>query len=309
MFSLAVLFFLVGHLIESTVIGLELYFEHRNYLPAAFLFLPIASGLDMLGQRIGRTIPTLIALLIISLLASLTWTRANLWADNDRLELYWATSATDSPRAQNALATYYWNQGLIEKAQRHIEEASLRLPNSSLLTMRLLLQKVWVHQATEADFALAAQRLAVQPFDAQTVKALRTLVEQVVEAKTAYPVPDGLPTTARQSSRECDLQQISAVSSAYPLSQGSTLPCRRPAGAGVGELTDAMARYNDTDAALQMVALMANSGHIDQSLRLLDQAETLYRQQPDRTLKRSRTIYDQEIARLRTLLNDVRATP
>ncbi len=69
--SLAVLFFLVGHLIESTVIGLELYFEHRNYLPAAFLFLPIASGLDMLGQRLGRAIPTLIALLIISLLASL----------------------------------------------------------------------------------------------------------------------------------------------------------------------------------------------------------------------------------------------
>lgn len=34
LFSFAVLWFLAGHLIESTVIGLELYFEHRNYMPA-----------------------------------------------------------------------------------------------------------------------------------------------------------------------------------------------------------------------------------------------------------------------------------
>ena len=36
--SFAILFFFVNHLIESTVIGLELVFEHRNYLPL-FLYL------------------------------------------------------------------------------------------------------------------------------------------------------------------------------------------------------------------------------------------------------------------------------
>ena len=34
----SVLFFYCGHLLESTVVNLELYFEHRNYLAAAFLF-------------------------------------------------------------------------------------------------------------------------------------------------------------------------------------------------------------------------------------------------------------------------------
>jgi len=34
LFAFAVLFFLAGHLLESTVFPLELVFEHRNYLPS-----------------------------------------------------------------------------------------------------------------------------------------------------------------------------------------------------------------------------------------------------------------------------------
>ncbi|MDY6905667.1 MAG: tetratricopeptide repeat protein [Thermodesulfobacteriota bacterium] len=47
-FSFAVLFFFLNHLIESTIIPLELVFEHRNYLPSLFLFVPVAIGLKRL---------------------------------------------------------------------------------------------------------------------------------------------------------------------------------------------------------------------------------------------------------------------
>jgi uncharacterized membrane protein YhfC len=40
--SLAVLFFFAGHLLESTSIPLELYFEHRNYVPAMLMFWPLS---------------------------------------------------------------------------------------------------------------------------------------------------------------------------------------------------------------------------------------------------------------------------
>lgn len=43
--SIAILFFFLNHVIESTLLPLELIFEHRNYLPSLFLFLPIAGGL------------------------------------------------------------------------------------------------------------------------------------------------------------------------------------------------------------------------------------------------------------------------
>ena len=40
--SYAILFFFLNHIIESTIVPLELVFEHRNYLPSLYLFLPIA---------------------------------------------------------------------------------------------------------------------------------------------------------------------------------------------------------------------------------------------------------------------------
>ena len=44
----AILFYFLGHSIESTILPLELVFEHRNYLPSLFMFLPVASGLKRL---------------------------------------------------------------------------------------------------------------------------------------------------------------------------------------------------------------------------------------------------------------------
>ncbi|GAG84650.1 unnamed protein product, partial [marine sediment metagenome] len=46
--SFAVLFFFINHAIESSIIPLELIFEHRNYLPGMFLFWPVAVGLERL---------------------------------------------------------------------------------------------------------------------------------------------------------------------------------------------------------------------------------------------------------------------
>jgi len=40
--SFTILFFFLNHVIESSFIALELVFEHRNYLPSLFLFLPVA---------------------------------------------------------------------------------------------------------------------------------------------------------------------------------------------------------------------------------------------------------------------------
>src|SRR5690606_33482528 len=97
----------------------------------------------------------------------------------------WVQSATDSPRAINAVAAYYLKQGDHEKANDYLQEASQRLPHSSLLTARLLLQKVWTGQANEQDFIQAGERLKVQQFDAQTVTALRALVERVGDINSA----------------------------------------------------------------------------------------------------------------------------
>jgi hypothetical protein len=51
--AFAVLWFFAGHLIESTVVPLELYFEHRNYLPIIGPVFAISSAL-LLGSSVLR---------------------------------------------------------------------------------------------------------------------------------------------------------------------------------------------------------------------------------------------------------------
>lgn len=46
--SFAILFFFLNHAVESTVLNLELIFEHRNYLPSLFFFWPVSIGVKYL---------------------------------------------------------------------------------------------------------------------------------------------------------------------------------------------------------------------------------------------------------------------
>ncbi|MCI5221836.1 MAG: hypothetical protein D3924_03980 [Candidatus Electrothrix sp. AR4] len=41
-FAFPILFFFLNHMVESTILPLELIFEHRNYLPSIFIFLPVS---------------------------------------------------------------------------------------------------------------------------------------------------------------------------------------------------------------------------------------------------------------------------
>jgi hypothetical protein len=105
--ALAVLFFLGGHLIESTSVPLEIYFEHRNYLPAMFLFLPIAEyGVE--NARKVRLLSVFLGVLVLGM-AFTTHRLVRIWSDEARLALYWAEQnpflvAPKEPRPRHLIA-------------------------------------------------------------------------------------------------------------------------------------------------------------------------------------------------------------
>lgn len=299
--TLAILFFLAAHLMESTVVGLELYFEHRNYLAAVFLFVPLAWYCVIWSPRY-KLLP-LIALLVVGVLASMTWFRASLWGNNDKLELYWVQSATNSPRAINSMAAFYMNQHEYEKANAYLEEKSQLLPDSSLLTARLLLQKVFVGVANEQDFIDAGERLKYQEFDAQTVKGVRTIVEYVkIGSNQDY---------AQYTLDLLDCMGNSPTYNQFPLfvrvqhflRAQLYLYLNQPEDA-YNEYSLAMQRYNDADASFVMVAEMASAGYPHQALALLAQATSLLEKQDSKKLKRSRNSYERDAAYLENTLNE-----
>jgi tetratricopeptide (TPR) repeat protein len=302
--SLAVLFFFAGHLIESTWLGLELYFEHRNYLPSAFLFLPLARGLDLLRRQVSAATVAVLGLAMLGTLAFLTYQRASLWGDAEKLEIYWALAAPNSPRAQNALANFYARMGDAEQAEAVITDAIARLPDSPLLTMSRLLQKVYLGTVTPEDFTWAGERLVRQPFDAQAVTALRTLVDQALRQDRPAWYRSATLTLIDRLAENPAFNRFPLFLRLIPYLKARLLLADGHADEAEALYREAMRRYANIDSSMQMVAEVGNAGYYAHAARLLDEAETLYRQQPETSLKFPRRIYDREIARIRAQIQE-----
>ncbi len=302
--ALALIFFLASHLIESTVIGLELYFEHRNYAAAAFLFLPLAMAIVWLGEKRGRLIAIFASISILGTLGALTWQRATLWSDTSALETFWAVATPNSPRAQNHLAVQYFKHGDVNHGFAQLEEAMNRLPDSALLSMQWLLQKITHKRATAADFNQVAKNLPQQQFDAQAVLGLRMIVETLIE-------PDTNPEYRTRILHILDVMRGLPQYSNVPLFN-RLAPYLRALLLLSDGLPDestrlflvAMDRYKDIDSSLSMVAHMGNAKHPGHALLLLDEARRIYARQPESQLKRPRSQYDSEIDRLDRILRD-----
>jgi len=99
--AFAVLFFFLNHVVESTVIALELIFEHRNYLPSLFLFLPIAAGIKYLlnlYNKSNRFLFIFISVFVILIMVgwgSFTYLRNQAWQTESSL---WQDAMKKAPR-------------------------------------------------------------------------------------------------------------------------------------------------------------------------------------------------------------------
>jgi protein O-mannosyl-transferase len=134
--SLAILFYFAGQLIESTSLPLELYFEHRNYVPALLMFWPL--GLWLTDTR---TMPALKRGLMIVLplgLALMTHARAELWGNMHTQALLWAKINPDSARAQANAAQIEMQAGHPQDAIHRLEKLLATQPDQTQLAFNLI---------------------------------------------------------------------------------------------------------------------------------------------------------------------------
>jgi len=106
--AFGVFFFLVGHSLESSVLALELVFEHRNYLPIYGLLITVFYYLlsplrypDSLAMRRG------LAVGFVLLAAWVTALRSDQWSDPYGLTLTEVAHHPESPRANSNVAFHY----------------------------------------------------------------------------------------------------------------------------------------------------------------------------------------------------------
>jgi hypothetical protein len=123
--ALGIAWYLVGHTVESTVLPLELYFEHRNYFPALGLFLLVGAAFAMLVKRWPETTsPLLVYMACYTLwLASLTGSQVQVWSSRPLLTLNHLNAHPQSFRANSDMAVQMANLGAFEAAQEYSARA------------------------------------------------------------------------------------------------------------------------------------------------------------------------------------------
>ena len=100
LFTFAVLWFITGHLLESTILPLEIAYEHRNYVASIGILIWLAGLLFAPARRTGSNAPRLaLALAFVIFCGLITGLRALQWGDEYRRTTMEAAAHPDSMRA------------------------------------------------------------------------------------------------------------------------------------------------------------------------------------------------------------------
>lgn len=201
--AFAVLWFLAAHLLESSVIGLELYFEHRNYLA---LFGPCFA----LAWAVGRTPLPYRRLAIagfaayLATLAAILFHVTSLWGDKLDAAETWFVHAYKSPRAAEHLALLYLEQGRLDEAYQIMRIQVDDCPEClASVTQAALLACAAGDEQRTRDYFNQAERLAIDARNVGgAVSALNAMHNAVEEGKCTLLGYDQLEALNRSLLRQ-----------------------------------------------------------------------------------------------------------
>jgi tetratricopeptide (TPR) repeat protein len=146
LFSLGILWFFCGHLLESTAIALEIAHEHRNYLADFGILLALCSlGAQVRLPKLRRLMHSIVPVLFLLLFSITTWVRAGEWSDNINHAIFEARHHPNSVRAVYSAGRIHARlalegvPGAYEKAQEYLERAS-RIDDSDIMASIVLIK-------------------------------------------------------------------------------------------------------------------------------------------------------------------------
>jgi tetratricopeptide (TPR) repeat protein len=303
--ALAILFFLAGHAMESTVVPLEIYFEHRNYLPAVFLALPPAAWLLRQPQRY-RLLPALLGLVLLGT-AFQSYRLAMVWANDLTLALWSAKVNPDSSRAQDFLATALAGAGRPDLAVVALEKAIRYKPEQSHYYLHLLAEKCQVQEITIADWQRLRAQFRRYPLDLKSLPLLGALVDLApnpdcrgVSVADLLDLQDELVNHPQTRANPETLRQFLHLQGVLRIKAGQP-------DLALQSFAQAQSIKADIGMGMLQVAQLGSNGYYRQGLQWLARVAQLPRPQGWRQQTRSWD-YDREIDHLRKQLEKDLAT-
>jgi tetratricopeptide (TPR) repeat protein len=278
--SFAILWFFAGHLLEGTVLPLELYFEHRNYLP----ILGPLFGLCYLGYRLAQRHPrlrnplTAAAALYVLTLGSLTFYNASIWGEKGKLLSISAAEHPRSVRAGLELAGYRLKRGEIGKALEELERLRHLYPRDASLDLSMLYYGCLANKASEKPVDLAplvesaVEKLPTSSAEYGSIIAVKAMRETIVAGKC-------VGIDLRQLTRLQAALQSNPTKMNDRRSRSVLFKERAQTYAMLGNLNDAMAYMDKAydvlpqpDYRLLQAVWLYDAGLVEEGRRFLDLA-------------------------------------
>lgn len=180
MFAFAVAWYLSGHLVESTVVPLDLYFEHRNYVPLIGPVIAMAWAVIHIPVR-HRAIAGAGAGVYVGLLALSLWVLASQWGQPLREAQKQYAAHPASSRALGHYTAQLLGYGLVKPAAAVMAQAIERgVAPERLQVARLFLRCRHGQDAVAGnDFPRLRKGLENAEFDRNLAHALYVLTDQV----------------------------------------------------------------------------------------------------------------------------------
>jgi tetratricopeptide (TPR) repeat protein len=140
-FCFSVLWYLAGHLVESSFIPLEIAHAHRNYLPDVGLIFGIVYGLGIIAEQLRHAAAGIaVYVLVIIVMAFSTYSYASIWGDDSSLASHMVRYHPGSARSHAMLADIHAKPGQdLIKAITHYKIAWDLNPRETGYLIRLVL--------------------------------------------------------------------------------------------------------------------------------------------------------------------------
>jgi protein O-mannosyl-transferase len=197
LFTFAVAWFFVGHLLESSVIALELVHEHRNYMP---IFGPLLAGAYFLS-RLSASLPAkaqfALPAVFLTAFSGVTFARSLDWSNVQRLQIASARDHPNSVRSNNEagaalgfmiLKNPDLASTLYDDAKTYFERAAT-LDGATVAPLfgRILLDTAARRPVDEALIERIAARLKEMPIRFIVVEPFRALVDWTSQGVVELP--------------------------------------------------------------------------------------------------------------------------
>jgi len=300
--AMAALTFYTGHILESTVLNLELYFEHRNYMPACFLFLPLVAYIwqKMSGRKFAA-----IGACMTLLLGGFTYYSATVWSTMPSIIEASARKAPTSPRAQAQYAMMLFNAGHQDEAVRVLERAIAARPEDNpFLIVNRIIALCNMNSLSEIEYQKEAAVLSGSRYDARLLRAYNEFLKAVAEERC--------PTIGVRSIESLFVDMLKLTQNSDPktiayanikLLIGYVYVYSERPGDALASFEESLQGKPDASYAMRMASQMASVNYNEEALRLSELALT-YLEENEVSVLDGRRVLESDI---REFQNTVRA--